>query len=122
LDWFADLWETRKERKKRRIHHNRMKMNPSTATHLYAHYFIRFRFSSHPQANFFEGYKIRNLVSVSNHSMVLTDHDAYAWGNNDKGQLGFGDVRNRSIPTKLVLDTGMNAREEDKRARFSIVL
>ncbi|BDR54485.1 hypothetical protein KIMH_05960 [Bombiscardovia apis] len=43
------------------------------------------------------------------HSLALDDKgNVYAWGRNDKGQLGLGDTTNRSLPTLVPPPAGVN--------------
>lgn len=48
------------------------------------------------------GLKISQLVCGYNHSLCLTENGKiYAWGNNQHGQLGFGDTVNRYVPESI---------------------
>ena len=45
---------------------------------------------------------IRCIASGGDHSVIVTNSGAvYAWGKNDKGQLGLGDTVNREFPTQI---------------------
>lgn len=53
-------------------------------------------------ANMLRGKGIKKIVAGSGHTLALiTDGKLYAWGNNNYGQLGFGDTTNRTTPTAL---------------------
>ena len=50
------------------------------------------------------GRTARQIAVGGSHSLVLLDNgDVYAWGLNDAGQLGQGDVATRAIPVKVTL-------------------
>jgi alpha-tubulin suppressor-like RCC1 family protein len=38
---------------------------------------------------------------VNFNPLNLAENDIFSWGNNSFGQLGQGDTKNRSIPTKI---------------------
>jgi oligopeptide transport system substrate-binding protein len=53
---------------------------------------------------------LKNVIAIAvgrNHSMALDDNgDVYTWGANSYGQLGLGDTKNRSVPSKVTLPKG----------------
>ena len=50
------------------------------------------------------GRTARQIAVGGSHSLVLLDNgDVYAWGLNDAGQLGQGDVATRAVPVKVTL-------------------
>ena len=50
------------------------------------------------------GRTARQVAAGGFHALVLFDNgDVYAWGLNDNGQLGVGDLQSRTAPTKVTL-------------------
>lgn len=50
------------------------------------------------------GRTARQIAAGGSHALVLLDNgDVYAWGGNDSGQLGVGDLLFRSVPLKVSL-------------------
>ena len=50
---------------------------------------------------FFENKKIIGIFCGLDHSNFWTEEEIYGCGNNDYGQLGLGDQKNRNIPEKI---------------------
>ena len=49
-----------------------------------------------------EGIRCRAIACGAEHNIVCTDGgDAYSWGRGDQGRLGFGDVYDKTRPTRL---------------------
>jgi alpha-tubulin suppressor-like RCC1 family protein len=47
--------------------------------------------------------KITAIACGSHHSLALSsEHDLYAWGQNNCGQMGTGTTTNQSTPKKIV--------------------
>ena len=45
---------------------------------------------------------IRHIACGGDHCVIVSNSGAvYAWGKNNKGQLGLGDTENRVFPTKV---------------------
>ena len=45
----------------------------------------------------------------SSHTLALTNDGVYAWGGNDKGQLGDGTMINRSTPAKVIFPASVTS-------------
>ena len=53
-------------------------------------------------SDYYNNKTIKQIAAGGNHSLILTeDGEVYAFGRNDKGQLGLGDRNDRNVPTKL---------------------
>ena len=53
-------------------------------------------------SDYYNNKTIKQIAAGVNHSLILTeDGEVYAFGRNDKGQLGLGDRNDRNVPTKL---------------------
>ena len=59
----------------------------------------------------FKTTKFVQILSGYNHMLALTDKGVlYAWGSNTHGQLGTGDSKDRTKPTKLAFHTSSAVR------------
>jgi alpha-tubulin suppressor-like RCC1 family protein len=79
----------------------------------------RHRGSAHPDegAGAWEGqgHRCRGV-----HSLALTESgEVYAWGSNERGQLGLGDTENRLTPTKV---PGLRRVKASQRVIHSLAL
>lgn len=69
--------------------------------------------SAWTKIDFFEknGLKVKSCDTGFGHSLVLTeDGKVFAWGVNEVGQLGLGDVQSRYEPTELTYFNGLGVK------------
>jgi hypothetical protein len=58
-----------------------------------------------------------SIAAGSAHTCVHTGDAFYCWGANNEGQLGVGDYRDRSTPTRVLLQGSTTSPDFDERLR-----